>query len=123
MRAFAALSEPLTSHTGDRREFLGRNGYLECPAALTEEGPLSGTTSAVRDPCAALQCVLMLEPGETRELVVVLGAAADEAQAKAWVAQYKDVGRAKHALSEATEAWKRRLSVVTVRTPEPSFDA
>ena len=56
--------------------------------SLLDPGPLSGTTSAVRDPCAALQCTLVLAAGETREVVVMLGAAADEAQAKAYVARY-----------------------------------
>jgi cyclic beta-1,2-glucan synthetase len=67
--------------------------------------------------------MLDLAPGETREIVVVLGAADDEAQAKTLVTQYRDVTRAKRALSDATEAWGRRLSAVTVRTPEPTFDA
>jgi cyclic beta-1,2-glucan synthetase len=123
MRAFAAMSEPLTSHTGDRREFLGRNGSLRCPAALAESVPLSGTTSAVLDPCAALQCVLELAPGETREIVCILGAASDDAQARTMIAKYRDVPAAKGALYTSIEGWKRRLSVITVRTPEPSFDA
>jgi cyclic beta-1,2-glucan synthetase len=123
MRAFAAMSERLTSHTGDRREFLGRNGSLARPLALVEPGALSGTTSAVRDPCAALQCVLALSPGETRELAMVLGAASDDVQAREWIAKYRRVEQAKQALSDGVDAWRRRLSVITVRTPEPSFDA
>src|SRR5205823_1723944 len=125
IRAFAAMSEPIVTHTGDRREFLGRNGSLRRPAALAEPPgvPLSGATSAVLDPCAALQCVLVLAPGETREIVVVLGAAADDTQARASIATYRDLARAKRALSDAGDAWTRRLSSITVRTPEPSFDA
>src|SRR5439155_19703338 len=102
-----------------------RNGSLSGPAGLAEPPgvPLSGAMSAVLDPCAALQCVLVLAPGETREIVVVLGAAADDTQARASIATYRDLARAKRALSDAGDAWTRRLSSITVRTPEPSFDA
>ena len=70
--AFCAISEPVTGYTADRREFLGRNGTVAAPAGL--HAALTGATGAGLDPCAALRCALTLEPGETRELVVVLGA-------------------------------------------------
>ena len=125
MRSFVALSEPLRGHTGDRREFLGRNGWLGCPAALADPGaePLSGVTSAVIDPCAALQCEISLAPGETREIVVVLGAANDDAEAKRLLTQYRNVERARASVATALDGWRERLSAITVRTPEPSFDA
>ncbi|MEX0912242.1 MAG: glucoamylase family protein, partial [Gemmatimonadota bacterium] len=119
--AFYSLSEPLVEHTGDRREFLGRNGTLAAPAGLGA-APLSGTHGAGADPCAALRCVLELAPGETREIVVVLGALKSEAEALRAVAEYRDLDRAHAAISASTEGWAERLSVVTVRTPEPSFD-
>jgi cyclic beta-1,2-glucan synthetase len=120
--AFCALSEPVIAHTGSRREFLGRNGSAEEPAALRDEG-LAGTTGAGLDPCAALQCVLMLAPGETRELVVILGAAEGEEEARRTVARYRDAALAAESAARGIAAWTERLSVVTVRTPEPSFDA
>ncbi|HEX9054053.1 MAG TPA: glucoamylase family protein [Gemmatimonadales bacterium] len=119
--AFCALSEPVTGYTADRREFLGRNGTVGAPAGL--HAALAGTTGAGLDPCAALRCALTLEAGETRELVVVLGATEDAETARRAVAEYRDVGRAKAAVARTVERWTDRLSVITVRTPEPSFDA
>ncbi len=119
--AFCAMSEPLTGHTADRREFLGRNGTTAAPAGL--HAPLAGTTGVGIDPCAALRCGLTLEAGETRELVVVLGAAEGEEAAHRAVAEYGNVSRANAAVARTIGTWTERLSVIRVRTPDPSFDA
>jgi cyclic beta-1,2-glucan synthetase len=120
--AFCALSEPLYGHTGDRREFIGRNGTLAAPAAL-RGGALAGRHGAGMDPCAALQCVLELAPGQSREVVFLLGAAKGEEEARRMVDAYRDPGRAQAAASTGIDGWAKRLSVITVRTPEPAFDA
>ncbi len=121
--AFHAISEPVTAHTGHRGEFLGRNGGAALPAAMAPGAVLSGVTGAGMDPCAALQCRLELSPGETREVAIVLGAAADEATARQLLAKYRDPSHAGRTLDQSVARWDERLSVVTVRTPEPSFDA
>jgi cyclic beta-1,2-glucan synthetase len=119
--AFCSLSEPVTGHTADRREFLGRNGSVAAPVGL--HAPLAGTTGIGVDPCAALRCILELAPGETRELVVVLGAAEGDEAARRAVSEYRDVNRAKAAVAANERSWAERLSAVRVRTPEPLFDA
>jgi len=119
--AFCAVSEPLTGYTADRREFLGRNGTVAAPAAL--HVPLAGSTGAALDPCAALRCALEVAPGETRELGVVLGAAEGDEAARLAIDNYRDLNRAKAAVNRTRQRWAERLSVITVRTPEPSFDA
>jgi len=120
--AFCALGEPLAGHTGDRREFIGRNGTLAAPAGLRGE-PLGGRHGAGLDPCAALQCVLELAPGDAREVVFLLGAAEGEDEARRMVDAYREPGRARAAAARSVDGWARRLSAVTVRTPEPAFDA
>ena len=120
--AFCAVSEPISSHTGDRAEFVGRNGSLADPAGL-RAAPLTGTVGAGFDPCAALQCLIELAPGETREVTVLLGAAKGEVEAREAIGRYRATGSAAAALGESVERWADRLSVISVRTPEPSFDA
>lgn len=120
--AFSAISEPVTSYTADRRSFLGRNGTLEDPCGLRSR-PLSRIAGLGLDPCAVLQCRLSLAPGETKEVVVTLGAAADEAQALRLLDTYRDVGHTVGAVQANVDAWRERLSVITVHTPEPAFDA
>jgi len=120
--AFCALGEPLAGHTGDRREFIGRNGTLAAPAGMRGE-PLAGRHGAGIDPCAVLRCVLELAPGESREVVVVLGAAEGEDEARRMVDAYRDVDGARAAARASVDGWARRLSTVTVRTPDAAFDA
>jgi cyclic beta-1,2-glucan synthetase len=120
--AFSALSEPVTGHTGDRREFIGRNGSLADPAGLRRE-TLSGVSGPGCDPCAALSCALTLAPGETKEVVVLLGAAADSGEALRAVDRYREVARAREAVEATGREWEERLSLLRVRTPDPAFDA
>ena len=120
--AFHALSERLSGHTADRREFLGRNGSAGNPRALRHRRTLRAATGVGIDPCSALQATLTLAPGESREIVAVLGSATGEEAALESVAKYRDLGRAQAAIDRTIASWEERLSVITVRTPEPAFD-
>jgi len=120
--AFAALSEPVTSYTGDRREFLGRNGDVADPAGL-RRAHLGDTTGAGLDPCATLQCLVTLDPGETKSVVTLLGAATGEPAARALIAAYRSARSVEQALAAGRAAWRKRLSVIEVRTPDAELNA
>ena len=120
--AFSAMTEKVSGFTADRREFLGRNGSLADPAGL-HSSSLERTTGAGMDSCAALQCLVELAPGETREIAIILGAAADRTEALALLSRNRGIGQVTSAATRTVEAWERRLSVVQVRTPDPGFDA
>ena len=120
--AFSWISEPVTSVTGDRTAFMGRNGDLTSPAALLFHA-LSGTTGAGYDPCAALRCTITLEPGERRDVVVLLGAARGEDAARDIIARCGHPAPARAASDAAVGAWEARLSTIRVQTPSPELNA
>jgi cyclic beta-1,2-glucan synthetase len=70
--AFFDVDEPKRSVSGDRTEFLGRNGTPGNPAALRRVR-LSGKVGAGLDPCAAIQVGIDLADGQQREIVFRLG--------------------------------------------------
>ena len=83
--AFADLRGAQTDWTGDRREFIGRNGALADPAALSGAAPLSRTVGAGLDPCAALGASVELAPGDKVEFAFFLGEAESDEAARGLV--------------------------------------
>jgi cyclic beta-1,2-glucan synthetase len=119
--AFTALSEEVSSYTAARREFLGRNGSVLSPVAL-KRAQLSGDTGDTIDPCAALQSQIVIPPGETRRIVVLLGATEGSESAEALLAKYGTAETAIAALDHAARVWRARLGKISVKTPDPAFD-
>jgi cyclic beta-1,2-glucan synthetase len=119
--AFADLGGAQTSWTGDRTEFLGRNGALADPAALRRRDRLSGRTGATRDPCCALQTTVEIPAGGQVTLVLFLGQAESREQARTLIARYRtddlDVR-----LKAVTDGWATLLGTVQVQTPDRALD-
>ena len=119
--AFLTSDREPHSLTGNRTEFLGRDGDPGAPAALRRVG-LNGSVGVGLDPCAALQVHLELEPGEEVRTHFVLGAGHDAAHAVELAHRWRDPSRVVAARQELAAHWEARLSAITVRTPEPAMD-
>ena len=109
------------SVTGDREEFLGRNGRLAAPAALRRVS-LSGRCGAGLDPCSAIQRTLDLADGETTQIVFRLGMGQDAADAQGLARRHRGSDAARRELDAVQAYWARTLGAVQVRTPEPALD-
>ena len=119
--AFADLGGRQTAWTGDRREFLGRNGTLDNPAALAGEARLSLRVGAGLDPCGALQTPVELKPGGAVEIVFFLGQAATTADAQSLIVRYR-AADLNAVLREVVGYWDDMLGTVQVKTPNRSMD-
>ena len=119
--AFADLSGQQASWTGDRTEFLGRNGVLARPAALDRSTPLTNTVGGGFDPCGALQTTIDLASDGEAEVVFFLGESATRDEAVALVKRYRtlDLDVVFH---EATRRWDDILDTVQVTTPDRAID-
>ena len=119
--AFADLGGRQTAWTGDRSEFLGRNGTVDHPAALERGEALSGRVGAGLDPCAVLQTVVDLPPGGRGEVVFLLGQTASVEEARSLIGRYRAVDVATM-LEMVKTQWDDIVGAVRVRTPDRSMD-
>ena len=119
--AFADLDGRQTSWTGDRTEFLGRNGTLDHPLSLERGNQLSGKVGAGLDPCAALQTMVELRAGGRAEIVFYLGEAATMEEARTLIALYRgaDLDGTLHAVMKH---WDDVLGAVQVTTPDRAMN-
>lgn len=119
--AFFDVDDFTRTVTGDRAEFIGRNGSLRNPAAMSRTR-LSGKVGAALDPCAAIQVELELGEGQNRTLVFRLGAGRDAEDAGALVQRFRGTQAARSALETVQHYWKGILGAVKVETPDPALN-
>jgi cellobiose phosphorylase len=120
--AFFETDAATRSVTGDRSEFIGRNGSLQNPAAMSRVR-LSGKTGAGLDPCAAIQVPFELVAGQTREIVFMLGATRrGNNEAGSLIQRYRDPAAAREQLENVHRHWRQTLGAVQIETPDPALN-
>jgi cellobiose phosphorylase len=119
--AFFDAGEATRTVTGDRTEFLGRNGGLGRPAAM-KRTRLSGRVGAGLDPCAAVQVPFDLADGQEREIIFRLGAGRNSDDAGNLARRFRGPVAARGALEKVWEYWNHTLGAVQVETPDQSVN-
>lgn len=119
--AFFCANDMVRTISGDRTEFLGRNGSIQNPAALSRSH-LSGKVGAGLDPCSAIQVPFDLANGEEREIVFILGVGHGIEDVRNLVQRFGGSVGARDALQAVSEYWTRTLGAVQVETPDESLN-
>ncbi len=108
--------------SGDRATFLGPYGTAARPSAVVTGDRLDGRTGPGLDACAAFQIPVRLEPGETRDLVFLLGEAADPDTATVLLDRFAGAGALSLALDAVRRCWTILGSGVHIETPAKALD-
>ena len=119
--AFFDVDDTTRTVSGDRTEFLGRNGTLRAPAAMMRTR-LSGKVGAALDPCAAIQVSFELAAGQEREIVFRLGVGRNVGDARKLAKRFRGATTARGVLDMVWQHWKHTLGAVNVETPDPSLN-
>ncbi|OQB16078.1 MAG: N,N'-diacetylchitobiose phosphorylase [Firmicutes bacterium ADurb.Bin193] len=108
---YVSSSEEITSFTCDKRELFGTSRFMQTPNGLLRCF-LSNTEGSGLDSCIAFQNTVILEAGETRQIVFSMSVSDDTyTPEKA------------HAFLEMTkQMWREKTGRLVIKTPERSMD-
>ncbi|WP_283610198.1 GH36-type glycosyl hydrolase domain-containing protein [Faecalispora anaeroviscerum] len=119
--AFYGVNVPVNGFDTDRESFLGQFGSWESPAAV-QQGTSFGSIASGWSPIASHRVDLVLQPGESRELIFVLGYAElppeekweapnviQKAPARRLMEAFARPEQARAALRELTDYWEALL--------------
>jgi cyclic beta-1,2-glucan synthetase len=118
---FLDVNDITRTLTGDRQEFIGRNGTLTQPAAL-ERTRLSGKVGAGLDPCGALQVNFELEAGQSRETTFRLGVGRNANEVHSLIQRFRKTEACTQALEGVWSYWNQTLGVINLDTPDPAVN-
>jgi N,N'-diacetylchitobiose phosphorylase len=113
----------VAAHDFDRDAFLGRYGSYAAPEAVVR-GACGNHDAFADNACGAFQMDLDLAPGETRELLVLLGVGEAESRRPGRAGRiYGNAARCERELAVLKAGWHAKLGAVQVRSPDPAFDS
>jgi len=118
---FIDVNDIARTLTGDRKEFIGRNGSLARPAAL-KRTRLSGKVGAGLDPCGAVQIIFNLSDGQERETSFRFGVGRNVADVQNLIRRFRRPDASRSALEGVWTYWNRTLGTVNVETPDPAVN-
>jgi cellobiose phosphorylase len=114
---------PIAGYETVRENFFGSvyNTYANPQAVI--EGKCSNFLAEGENGCGTFQADLELAPGETRELIVMLGMGQPDTHGHATIAEYGNPARCEEEFTKLKAHWHGLLAGVKVETPDAEFDA
>ena len=122
-RTWMALTgAPVAGVETVRERFLGDVYRTYANPGAVEAGRCSNFLAEGENGCGTFQVDLVLQPGETRELLVLLGVGTPQSHGLAAVAEFGTPERCAAELQKLQAHWHGLLAGVAVKTPDPDFD-
>ncbi|MCD8106668.1 MAG: N,N'-diacetylchitobiose phosphorylase [Oscillospiraceae bacterium] len=119
-RFFGLVGEKVTAYNGSPDAFIGSYRSYANPIAV-ESGKCNNELNYNSNGCGALQSDITLEPGETKELIYILGQR-DNKAANEIMAKYETKGLVDKEVEELVDFWHRKLENFSVSTPSEEFN-
>jgi N,N'-diacetylchitobiose phosphorylase len=117
----ALVGAPLDGYDTSRDAFLGPYRGYHNPLVV-EQGQCTNSNVYGDNACGSLQANLTLQPGESREVLVMLGIGDARSVGKRTVAEYGSPERAEVELQRLKDNWHARLGNLVVETPDEEFN-
>ncbi len=119
-RFFGMVGADISAYNGSLSDFIGSYRTYSNPIAV-ESGRCNNKMNYNSNSCGALQSDITLAPGETRELIYIVGQR-DNVQANAILNEYKAAGKVDAEVEELKSYWHGKLSNFSVETPSAEFN-
>jgi cellobiose phosphorylase len=118
----ALIGSDVAGYDTSREAFLGiYNGYHNPQVLL--EGRCRNSDAYGDNGCGVIQTEIALEPGESKEILVMLGVGAQETVGRKAVAEYGSLERASWELDKLKRWHHQKLNSLSVQTPDPEFNS
>jgi cellobiose phosphorylase len=118
----AFLGGEIKGYETDLESFLGRYRTYANPLAV-ENGKCSGFMAAGDNCCGTIQIDIELQPGESKDLIVLMGVGEAKKEGKQVVKEFGDITRLNQELEKLKAYWHDKIKAVTVETPDPEFNS
>jgi len=122
-RSFMAfLGGDIVGFDTDRDVFVSPYRNYSNPMVV-EKGKCTGSKCESDDGCGSIQIDIDLEPGQTKELVVLLGRGKAAIEGKKTVKQFGDIAKVKEEFEKLKKYWHERIEGFSICTPDAQFNS
>ena len=118
----AFLGGDIKGYETDLERFLGGYRTYANPVAV-EKGECSNFMAAGDNVCGTIQADIELNPGESKNLIVLMGIGKAGDTGKKTVKEFGNVERLNEELDKLASFWHGKINSLTVDTPDPEFNS
>jgi cellobiose phosphorylase len=118
----AVVGSEVSGFDTDRAAFLGTYGSYAKPAVV-ERGECSNSLAAGDNGCGVLQSRINLEPGETREFLVLMGVGTARVEGRRAADEFGSPEKVSRELAGLKSYWHARITGIDADTPDGEFNS